>query len=305
MLPVTKMARVQFVLLAMAALLLGIVAGAPATIFQWRLVVRDVAVTAANYRAIESNPGYFGQAVASSELGWGLVLAGSVGLVLMFRNKVTRSTALGWCFFAVTLLTPFLGKPFQPFRNLLPLAPLFCIGAAIAFSKLIDWARRRPHPAVGLSTAVLLVTVTVASAILASVPPLQYRLTHRDTRLQAIEWLQQHTTKGERVLTVRELAILPAEWKRLAVSTTVVPWCEALDLLDHDQFDYVVTGEFDTRSAPDPGAASSCLDRWKEKNAALPAIAEFGAGPTFVAPFIWHTNDERIVILRTPSAKSP
>jgi hypothetical protein len=66
-----------------------------------------------------------------------------------------------------------------------------------------------------------------------------------------------------------------------------------------------VTGDFDTRSAPDPGAAPVCLARWKEKHAALSATAEFGAGPTFVAPFIWHTNDERIVILRTGSAKLP
>jgi hypothetical protein len=151
----------------------------------------------------------------------------------------------------------------------------------------------------------LFVGATVVSSVLASVPPLQRRLAQRDSRLQAIDWLQQHATKDERVLGVRELAILPAEWKRLAASTTVVPWCEALDLLDRDQFDYVVTGDFDTRSAPDLGAAPVCQARWKEKNAALPSIAEFGAGPTFVAPFIWHTNDERIVILRTGSAKLP
>jgi len=305
MLPVTRMVRVRLILAATAALVIGILAAAPSTILHWRLVARDVGVTATNYRIIESNPGYFGQAVMSSELGWFVALASCVGLVLMIRHKVTRPSTLGWCLFGVTLLTPFLGKPFQPFRNLLPLAPLFCIAAAIAFSELIRWARRQAHPAVGLTTATLLVGATVVSSVLASVPPLQRRLAQQDTRLQAIDWLQHHTTKNERVLGVRELAILPAEWNRLAASTTVVPWCEALDLLDRDQFDYVVTGDFDTRSAPDPSAAPVCLARWKEKRAALPVIAEFGAGPTFVAPFIWHTNDERIVILRTRNAKSP
>jgi hypothetical protein len=305
MLPVTRMARIRLILTATAALVLGILAGAPATIFHWRLVVRDVAVTAANYRIIESNPGYFGQAVMSSELGWFVALAGCVGLVLMFRHTAMRSTAFCWCVFAGLLLTPFLGKPFQPFRNLLPLVPLFCIAAAIAFSELIHWARRHGRAAWGLTTATLLVGATVVSSVLASVPPLQRRLAQRDTRLQAIDWLLQHATKNERVLGVRELAILPAEWKRLAASTTVVPWCEALDLLERDQFDYVVTGDFDTRSAPDHGAAPVCLARWKEKHAALSPTAEFGAGPTFVAPFIWHTNDERIVILRTRNAKLP
>jgi 4-amino-4-deoxy-L-arabinose transferase-like glycosyltransferase len=305
MLPVTRRARVRLILVATATLILGILAGAPATIFHWRLVLRDVAVTAANYRIIESNPGYFGLAITSSELGWFVAVAGCVGLALMVRHKATRSTALGWCLFAVTLLTPFLGKPFQPFRNLLPLAPIFCIAAATAFSELIHWARRHGRAAWGLTTATLLVGATVVSSVLASVPPLQRRMAHRDSRLQAIDWLQRHATSDERVLAVRELAILPAEWKRLAASTTVVPWCEALDLLDRDQFDYVVTGDFDTRSAPDPGGASMCLARWKEKNAALPATAQFGAGPTYVAPFIWHTNDERIVILRTGSAKLP
>ncbi len=301
MLPMSRVGRIRFGLTATAALVVGIFAGAPATILHWRLVARDVAVTAANYRIIESKPGYFGQAVTSSELGWFVVLAGCAGLGLMFRDKVTRSTALGWSLFGVTLLTPFVTKPFQPFRNLLPLVPLFCIAAAIAFSQLIRWARRHGRAALGLATATVLVVVTVASSVLASRPPLQRRLAQRDSRVQAIDWLQQHTTRDERVLAVCELAILPAEWKRLAASTIVVPWCEALDLLDRGQFDYVVTGDFDTRSAPDAGTAPVCLARWKEKHAALSATAEFGAGPTFVAPFIWHTNDERIVIRRAKS----
>lgn len=305
MLPVPTMARVRLILTATAALVLGIFAGAPATLLHWRSVLRDVAVTAGNYRMIESKPGYFGQAVTSSELGWLIAAAGCLGVFLMMRRKVMRPTAISWSLFGVALLMPFLGKPFQPFRNLLPLVPLLCIAAAISFSELIQWARRQPLPAFGLTTTVVLVAATVASSVFASVRPLQRRMTQRDSRLQAIEWLQQHATRNQRVLAIRELAILPAEWKRLSAFTTVVGWCEALDSLDRDQFDYMVTGDFDARSAPDPGAAATCLARWREKNAALPAIAQFGSGPTFVAPFIWHTNDERIVIRRTANAKSP
>jgi hypothetical protein len=304
MLPAGSGMRVRLTLVTMAGLSFGILSGAPATIFHWRSVVRDVAVTAANYRIMESKPGYFGQAVMNSELGWIVVLAGCAGLALLLRQKSTRSSALGWLLFAVALLAPFLGKPFQPFRNLLPLAPLFCIAAAIAISQAVDWTRNRVGSGIGVAMCVLLLSAAIVTGSLASLPLLQHRIAHRDSRLQAIDWLQQHVTKSDRVLGVRELAILPAEWKRLTADTAVVSWCEALDLLERNEFDYVVTGEFDPRNAPDPAAASACLARWKEKNAALPAIVEFGSGPTFIVPYLWHTNDERILIRRT-NAKSP
>jgi dolichyl-phosphate-mannose-protein mannosyltransferase len=305
MLPVATLARVRLALVAIAALFLGILTGAPALLLHWRGVVRDVAVTAANYRIIESRPGYFGQAVMNSELGWFVALAGCVGLALMFSQKSMRPTAMGWIVFGAALLTAFLGRPFQPFRNLLALAALLCVAAAIAFSQFIAWARRGARPAFGVTTVILLLSAAVVSSGFACFAPLQHRMAHPDSRIQAVDWLQQHATKDERILGVRELAILPAEWKRLAGRATVVPWCEALDLLDREEFDYVVTGEFDSRNAADPAAAAECLARWKEKKATLPAIAEFGTGPTFVVPYLWRTNDERILIWRRSNGKLP
>lgn len=304
MLPKTKRVRLRLVVGATAGLFLGILAGAPATIFHWRSVVRDVAVLAGNYRIIDSKPGYFGQAVAGLELGWFVALAGCVGLVLMLRQKSTRPAVVGWCLLAATLLAPLLGKPFQPFRNVLPLVPLFCIAAAIAFAALINWARLESHSTLRGPATIVLVGAAVISTGLGSLRPLQHRMTHRDSRLQAIDWLQHQTTGRQRVLGVRELAILPAEWKRLTAATTVVSWCEALELLEREQFDFVVTGDFDPRHLPDPSAASVCLARWKEKQAALTATAEFGSGPAFIVPYLWHTNDERVVILRANNTKS-
>jgi hypothetical protein len=123
-------------------------------------------------------------------------------------------------------------------------------------------------------------------------------MAHRDSRLQAIDWLQQHATKEERILGIRELAILPAEWKRVAASATVVSWFEASDLLEREQFDYVVTGDFDLRYTPDADRSSTWLARWKQKTATLPAQADFGSVVTPVVPYLWRTNDERILILR-------
>jgi dolichyl-phosphate-mannose-protein mannosyltransferase/glycosyl transferase family 22 (putative mannosyltransferase) len=301
-LPVTRSSRARFMLLASAGLLIGIAVGAPATILKLPAVMRDVAITASNYGIINSSPGYFGQAVSGSELGWPLTIAGCAGIVFMFRRKSTRSTALSWSLFVLLLLAIFLGKPFQAFRNLLPLVPLLCIAAAIVFSDLIDWARRGAPPWLRFGLTVALIGGCVVSLGFSSFRQAQRRMAHPDTRIQAIDWLQQHAAKEERILGIRELAILPAEWKRLAASSTVVSWFEASDLLEREQFDYVVTGDLDLRYAPDADQSSAWLARWKQKTALLPAQADFGSVVTPVVPYLWRTNDERILILRKTAA---
>jgi 4-amino-4-deoxy-L-arabinose transferase-like glycosyltransferase len=297
-LPLTRSTRARFAFLASAGLLIGIAVGAPATIFNLPGVTRDIAVTSANYGIINSVPGYFGQAVSASELGWPLAIASCLGIVLMFREKLTRWTAVGWILFAGLLLAVFVGRPFQAFRNLLPLVPLLCIAPAIAFSQLIDWARRGSH-LWRYALALALIGGCLVSTGFSSLRQVQQRMAHRDTRIQAIDWLQQHATKKERVLGIRELAILPAEWKRIVANLTVVPWSEAADFLEREQFDYVVTGDFNLRYAPDADRLAAYLARWKERTVRLPAQASFGSVLTPIVPYLWRTSDERIVILGT------
>jgi hypothetical protein len=295
MIPLAKAARVRLTAFAFAGLTLGILTGAPATFFHWPTVMRDVAVTAGNYRIIASRPGYFGQAVDSAELGWILALAGVIGLVLMVRRASTRPSALAWLVFVFALLAIFVGKPFQPFRNLLPVAPLFCIAGAIAFSRLLEQPARWR---VRLTAAILLISATAGASAFASWSRIQFRMTHRDSRLQAIDWLRQRVSKDDKVLVIRELAVLPAERKRLAANSTVAPLCEASEALEREHFDFVLTGEFDIRHALDRDTTAACLARWKEKTNALVPAADFGSGPSFVVPYVWRTNDQHIVILR-------
>lgn len=297
-LPAARLSRARFGLLAAVGLLIGIAAGAPATIFNPWSVVRDVAVTAGNYEIINSVPGYFGQAISAFELGWPLVIPGCAGIALMFSRKPTRYTALSWFLFAVLLLAVFVAKPFQPFRNLLPLVPLFCIAAAIAFAGLIDWPRRGAHRCLRAGVTVALTASCVASLGFTSFRQAQRRMAQRDSRIQAIDWLQQHATRDEAVLGIRELAILPAEWKRIAARSVVVPWIEASDLLERQQFDYLVTGEFDLRHATDPKSWSAYRDRWKTKTSTMPIQANFGQIVTPVVPYVWRTSDERILIMK-------
>ncbi len=303
MLPAAKKSRLRLGLIAAAGLLCGIALGAPATFLHWRTVTHDVAITAGNYYVITSSPGYFGQAVSALELGWPLMIAGGAGIVLMLRRRESRRTAIAWLLFAIVLLAPFVNRPFQPFRNLLPLVPPFCIAAGIAFSDLLDWAWEKQRP---LFRAATLVLIGACSATLA-LPlfrPIRQRMTHSDSRVQAIDWLQHHATREQSVLGIRELAILPAEWKRIAATPTVASLLDVVGVPEPAHFDYIVTGDFDLRYAPDSAAASASLERWKQKTASYVAAAEFGAGPAFVVPYLWRGNDERIIVLRSNTAKS-
>jgi hypothetical protein len=294
----TRSLRGRFSLLASAGLLIAIAMAAPATILKLRNVGHDIAVTVGNYDIINSSPGYFGQAISAFELGWPLTVAGCAGIVLMLRRKSARYTALSWLLFAVLLLAVFVGRPFQPFRNLLPLVPAFCISAAIAFSDLIAWTRRGAHWFVRFVVAVVLIGGCVVSIGFSSFRQVQRRIEHQDSRVKAIDWLQQHATKGETVLGIRELSILPAEWKRVAANSMVVPWFEAANLLERHRFDYIVTGEFDLRYASDPKAWSAYRDAWEAKISTLPVQADFGQIVTPVVPYLWRTNDERILVMK-------
>jgi hypothetical protein len=119
-----------------------------------------------------------------------------------------------------------------------------------------------------------------------------------DTRVQAVDWLQQRATKETTVLGIRELAILPAEWERITARVTIVPWFEAADLLERQKFDFIVTGDFDLRYASDANAWSAYRDRWAAKLAPWQVEASFGQVVTPVVPYLWRTNDERILILK-------
>ena len=259
---------------------------------------RDLAVTAALYNRISSSSGYFGQAISAFELGWPLTIAGCAGIVLMLRRKSTRWAALSWFLFAVLLLALFVGNSFQPFRNLLPLVPAFCISAAIAFSDLLAWARRGAHWWWRFVVTVALLGGCVVSLGFSSVRQVQRRIEHQDSRVKAVDWLQQRVTKEETVLGIWELSILPAEWKQVGAISEVVPWFEAANLLERHRFDYIVTSEFDLLYARDPKASSAYRDAWKARISTLPVQADFGQIATPVAPVLWRTNDERILVLK-------
>jgi hypothetical protein len=210
------------------------------------------------YQTIQSEHGYWRAAFSAAEIGVPLMITGLAGLVWMLWNASTRRVAASWLLFALLLFLAFASSPFRPFRNLLPLVPPFCVAAALFCAGLSNYWKPRLHRLL-VAAFVSLVALSLAWS---SARHLQWRTQRVDTRVRAIDWLRQHATKDQTVLAVRELAILPAEWKRIAATPTVIPWFEAADLLERQRFDYIVTGEFDLRHAPDPNGWSAYRDRW-------------------------------------------
>jgi hypothetical protein len=71
-------------------------------------VWRDIVETIRAYRLIRSPQGYFVQTISVLELGVPLLLAGFAGILLMLRQRKTRTVVLGWIFFATVLIAAFL-----------------------------------------------------------------------------------------------------------------------------------------------------------------------------------------------------
>jgi hypothetical protein len=292
-LPLAKKSKANLILIAGAGLFLGVFCGAPGVVLHFGKVVEELRGLASFYQTIRSDQGYWSAALSGWEIGVPLMIAGLAGIAWMFWNVSTRSTAVSWLVFALLLLSAVVWSSFQPFRNLLSLVPPLCVAAALFFHSL---GRRGSTSTSWLTFAlVLLVALSLAGS---SARHLQLRTSHRDTRIRAIDWLQQHAGKDETVLGVEELSILPAEWKRIAAKATVIPWFKAAELLERQRFDYVVTGDFDLRYANDPSAWSAYRDRWNAKVSPLPVAADFGQIVTPVMPYLWRTNDERILILK-------
>lgn len=298
-LPIAWNPRAILVGIAGAGLFIGVFCGVPAAVLHPEKIAGELRYITTFYQTIQSEHGYWRAAFSAAEIGVPLMVAGLAGLICMLWNPSTRKVALSWIAFALLLLLGFVSSSFKPFRNLLPLVPPLCLAAALFCDWLGDYLKRRAHrPIVASSFAALLVLAITLSLAWSSALHLHWRLQRSDTRVRAIDWLQQHATKDETVLGLRELAILPAEWKRIAARPTIVSWFEAADLLERQRFDYIVTGEFDLRYAPDPNAWSAYRDRWNTKISSRPLAANFGNVATPVVPYLWRTNDERILILR-------
>jgi hypothetical protein len=280
-------------------LFVGVFCGVPAAVLHPEKIIGELSYITSFYQTIRSEHGYWQAAFSRAEIGGPLMIAGLAGMIWMLWSRPTRIVALSWIAFAFLLFLGFASSSFKPFRNLLPLVPLLCIASALLCVWLAEYLKSRvQRPLIASALVTALVLVIAFSLAWSSTRHLQWRMQRIDTRIQAIDWLRQRTTKDQTILALREVAILPAEWNRVAARKIIVSWFEAADLLERERFDYIVAAEFDLRYAPDSNAWSAYLDRWKNKTSSLPVEAGFGVVPAPVVPYLWRTNEERILILR-------
>jgi hypothetical protein len=298
MLPLARKSRAILASSAGAGLFAGIFCSVPGALLHPSRIAGEIRGMARFYQTIRSDAGYWRASLSGDEIGLPLLILGLAGLIWMLSRSTTRSVALSWIAFALLLLSAIVSSSFQPFRNVLPLVPPLCIAAALGCDRLGEYLGRRERPATAPWILTALVLVVGLSLGQSTMRHLRSRISHVDTRVKAIDWLRQHADRETKILGLRELAILPAEWERLAARPIVVSWFDASQLLEREQFDYVVTGEFDLRYATDPNRWAVYRDRWQEQTAALPVQADFGAVVTPVVPYLWRTNDERILILQ-------
>lgn len=284
---------------AIGGLVAGIFLGVPAAILQPSKLIAELQAQATFYQSIRSDQTYWGAAMSWFELGAPFILAGVAGLGWMLFVRETRFIAITWIGFAVLLLAILAWPSFQPFRNVLALVPSLCVGAAFFFERI--WLRFGGDEA---SDRRLLLRAALAVFILPfawrSVTWIETRWGHTDSRVRAVDWLRQNSPSNGNMLAIRELAILPSEWARLSATVTVVPWFEAAKTVEEQRFDYLVTGDFDLRYATDPPRWSEYRDRWLHLVSPMPEAAAFGVVPTPVVPYLWRTDDERIVIRKFP-----
>jgi 4-amino-4-deoxy-L-arabinose transferase-like glycosyltransferase len=291
-LPCSLSSKARLVALAGAGLIVGIFFGVPAAVLHPAKIIDELRSQAAFYQSIRADAGFLAAVVTASEIGVPLSIAGLAGMASMLFTREMRGVILSWLAFAGVLFGAVTWPSFHPFRNLLSLVPLLCIAAALLFERVVERFGR-------LQTATVVTALLfTASFAWASVRYVQTRFSRVDSRVQAIDWLRRNATNETNILGVRELAILPGEWKRVPGNAVVVPWSEAADLLQQRRFDYVVTGDLDPRFLPNPAWWSAYRNRWAGLVVAMPAQATFGAIPTPIVPYLWRTNDERVLVLK-------
>ena len=273
----------------------------PAFILHPEIIRHDMSQTSTLYGMLRSSPGYLGAAIAAKEVGLPLVSAGLGGLVLMLVARPTRVTAVAWLAFAIVLLIPLVRLNFQPLRNLLPLVPPLCVAAAVlltlpshlAFSARAPLALRR----VLLSGAIVL----AAFCAISSARQIRERAAHTDTRVAIVDWIRANVAPDARLLAIGELAVLPAEWSRTGRQIDIVPWLDALNVLEHERFDYIIGAEMNIAHTTEPEWRPH-LERWNAHVAGLEPAVTFGEVPNPVYPYLWRTNHQRIIIWKVERA---
>ena len=230
------------------------------------------------------------------ELGLVLPIVGIVGLAILLGRRETRRVVIPWILFGVALV-PVLSFPFQPFRNVLALVPLMIIAAAIVYDSLSRLGR------VGALGGAFLAFILVASFVPGLF--LVFRvLGARDTRVVLVDRLAPMLRPKDRVLVVRELAILPDS----RASERSLRSCRGTRCGRPRKG---VPGTLSCmggsiREISLRRKEATCAPRcWKLRpgSRACQTSLRIGSAPTPLNPFFFRSNDELLIVARPPEPR--
>jgi hypothetical protein len=293
LLPVTASEKIRRLLSGGAGLVAGALAAMPALLRHSAEIPHVLAVHWDGYGRVVFAPSLWRQARVEAEstlyydgpeVGIFFCLFAAAGLGVALRRKTLRPTAAGWCVMAIAFLLLFGSQGSRPFRNLLPLMPVGCVCAAIAFDAIRCRFRNPGWVDLSAFTAV---------AVLFALPMAVHavnRLQLVDSRRAAVDWLAKNTRPSDVVVVARELAILDGELMRVAGEHVRVTWDEAAARTRGEKPRFVVAGVL------------MRADRSLDDAAAWPALADYRpvyqAGQKPTVPFAgwWHGNDQLVVI---------
>jgi hypothetical protein len=201
--------------------------------------------------------------------------------------KDISGTVRAWWVYIAVSLGLYTRYGYQPFRNLLPLVPLLCIGVALLVVRLRE---RLPRPVWADAAGFVVI------AALFGPPVTGYALERwhfQDSRKQAVDWLAAHTVPGDTVLVLRELAILPGELARVEAKVVPRRLAAARAPLLKATPRFVVLGEPTTeqgKQAIGPAFRRKLLDRYNLR-------ARFGEDNTPPFNYWWHGNRQIVYVL--------
>lgn len=281
--------------LAVSAAAISAVLSMPALLLRTAQVLSSIERQSQHY-ALDAIGSFWKQAISRAEwdqplehaeVGIVFVVLAFAGLALALADKRTARLAWGWTFFIAGTFAIVLQYQFQPFRNLLPVTALGCVLIALLLAR----TRERIHRPRLFDLATILVVI-----MLYATPLTQYakdRLTTVDSRVQAIEQLAQTDLHGGSILVLQELAISPAQLRRLTGPIVVAPWPEAEALIAQGGPEILILGDLQQT----PGVPAIDKQTWAVIKSQYELRYEFGQTPTPHVPGRWRSNVQRLYVL--------
>jgi hypothetical protein len=277
----------------------GVIAGIPPILRHPRAVLDGISQQGAAYTDLPSPSNFWNQAFHRAEwdipydhpeIGWPFLVLAVAGLALAAIRSSDRTvarTVRAWWVYIAVAMGLYTRYGYQPFRNLLPLVPLGCIGVALLVARLRE---RLPRPAWGDAAGFVVI------AALFAVPVTGYALERsrfQDSRTQAVDWLAAQAAPGDTVVVLRELAFMPAELRRLP-GQAVPRRVEGIRPPIMTRFPrFLILGEPKNEQgqpAIGPALRRKILARYELR-------ARFGEQPTAYPMSWWHGNRQTVYVL--------